>query len=252
MELRIKSLACLLLIAAVGCGQTPVKEPISRGSEGTSTGNRIEELEAQIERLEAELDQARDQATRTELRRIDAEARFAALTGRYEQLSAAHEEAVAEVVRAQAKLRGSVSQADAASNIAEAEIALAAINEADRPQAEQAQSLLEQATAAFAAENYGGALYLSNQAKRLLSSVDAGPLPLPPVADEVLFAAPLPLVVTGNSNIRSGPGLDHPVLTTLTGGTRVEGYSYRDSWVRVRLEDGADGWVFQSLVAEHQ
>ncbi len=249
MELWTKNFAVALALAAAGCAQSPFGD--SSASSGRSAGD-VGELRQRVGELEAELERVRAQANRTELRRIDAEARFAELSERHQQLTAAHDEAVAEVVRAQAKLRGSVSQADAASNIAEAEIALAAVEDGSRPHARQARSLLEQATAAFAVENFGGALYLSTQAKRVLSNLDAGPMPLASVTDEVRFATPLALVVTGNSNVRSGPGLDHAVLVTLAGGTRIEGYSYKDSWVRVRLEDGSDGWVHQSLVAENR
>ena len=177
MELRTKNLACLLTIALAGCAQTPVGEsPSAPPSYDRGSEEQIIHLQQRVDQLEAELGRATEGTARTELRRIDAEAQLVDLRRRYEELSQSHDEAVAEVVRAQAKLRGSVSQADAASNIAEAEIALAGLTDGDYMQAQQARSLLQQAAEAFAQENFGGALYLSNQAKRLLSNVAAGPI----------------------------------------------------------------------------
>ncbi len=69
------------------------------------------------------------------------------------------------------------------------------------------------------------------------------------VAGEVAFGSPLSLQVTRRSNVRDGPGLEARVVTTLERGTSVIGYSYKGSWVRVRLDDGTDGWIHQSLVS---
>jgi uncharacterized protein YgiM (DUF1202 family) len=152
-------------------------------------------------------------------------------------------------------LRGSVSQADAASNIAEAEIALGALGEIENQEVSQATALLRQAEQEFDVENYGGALYLSSQAKRLVSQVRGrleSQLQLEPIADETVYASPLPLVVSDNSNVREGPGLTFPVLRTIERGTAVEGHSHNGAWVRVRMDDGADGWIYQSLLAARE
>jgi len=58
----------------------------------------------------------------------------------------------------------------------------------------------------------------------------------------------VPLVLVKNTNRRSGPALEQAVLTTLDAGTAVFGLAYRQSWIRVRTETGASGWVHQSLV----
>src|SRR2546426_12545803 len=76
-----------------------------------------------------------------------------------------------EVVRALAKLQTVASRAEAASAMAEAEIAVQALRAATGAQpaggsdVAQAGTLLQQASAQFAKQNYGGALYPADQAK---------------------------------------------------------------------------------------
>src|SRR2546430_17330144 len=95
-----------------------------------------------------------------------------------------------------AKLQTLASRAEAASAMAEAEIALQSLKTAAAPQLApeigQAAPLLQQSTAEFDKRNYGGALYLANHAKnggggsrgRLASGVGRAP----PARREVLAA----------------------------------------------------------------
>src|SRR6266566_582152 len=93
-----------------------------------------------------------------------------------EDLQARLDEARQEVVRALAKLQTVASRAEAASAIAEAEIAVQALRAATGTQpgggadVAQAGTLLQQASGEFAKQNYGGALYLANQTKSLTNA----------------------------------------------------------------------------------
>src|SRR5207244_1815130 len=93
-----------------------------------------------------------------------------------EDLEARLDEARQEVVRALAKLQTVASRAEAASAIAEAEIAVQALRAATGTQpgggadVAQAGTLLQQASGEFAKQNYGGALYLANQTKSLTNA----------------------------------------------------------------------------------
>ncbi len=66
--------------------------------------------------------------------------------------------------------------------------------------------------------------------------------------DEVLFVVPLPLRILKNSNLRTGPDRKYKILVIIKKGTLVSGYSYKDEWVRVKIEDGTYGWIFHTLV----
>jgi len=174
-----------------------------------------------------------------------------------EDLEARLDEARQEVVRALAKLQTVASRAEAASAIAEAEIAVQALRAATGTQpgagadVAQAGTLLQQASAEFAKQNYGGALYLANQAKGQAGASrsrlgGAGRPPLRP--GEVSFAVPVRLRATVRSKVREGPGAAYKVLFTVEPGAGLVGYSYVERWVRVGDESGRAGWMSLNLV----
>lgn len=84
-----------------------------------------------------------------------------------ESLNARLDEALQEVVRAMGKLRSLASRAEAASAMAEADVALQSITSSggDSPGSRHAFRLMQQSTAEFKRQNFGGALYLADQAK---------------------------------------------------------------------------------------
>ncbi len=189
---------------------------------------------------------------RIELRLLEKEAQV-------EELQARLDDARREVVRAMAKLQSLATRAEAASGMAEAEIALQSLRgtggQQTVPEIGQAAQLLQLATAEFDKQNYGGALYLANQAKDAaaagqgrVASVERGSLR----KGEVPFALPLRLQTAGRANVRQGPGSGFSVLYTLEAGAPLTGYSYLDQWVRITDEAGRSGWVYQSLVGRRQ
>jgi uncharacterized coiled-coil protein SlyX len=185
---------------------------------------------------------------RLELRLLERDAQL-------EELQTRLDEARQEVVRAMAKLQTIASRAEAASAIAEAEIAVQALRAAAASQPAtdlaQATTLLQQASAEFAKQNYGGALYLANQAKRVAG---AGRSRLgdegrgTPRPGEVPFAVPVQLQATAHGNVRAGPGSGYKVVFTLDPGAALTGFSYVDQWVRITDESGRGGWIFLSLI----
>ena len=166
-------------------------------------------------------------------------------------------EAVQEVVRTKSKLRGIESPAEAASTMAEVEIAMkqvkSAVAETQQdlgPGIREAEELLARGAKEFDNGNYGGAIYLATQAKGLIGTrreqIGENNTTLQP--DEEPFAFPIALRTLTKSNVRSGPGLTFSVLLTLPTETPLLGISYKDEWVRVRLDDGRDGWMHYTLV----
>jgi uncharacterized coiled-coil protein SlyX len=191
-------------------------------------------------------DQDRRVAT-LELQLLEKDAQIEALTG---QLNDARQ----EVVRAMARLRTLATRAEAASGIAEAELAVQSLRgKADRagPELAQAQQLLDLSGTEFNGENYGGALYLANQAKAAAKEGEsrvAGAQDLTPRTGEVVFAIPVPLKVVSRANVREGPGTSFAVLFTADAGALVLGHSYASDWVRVVDDSGRAGWITRNLV----
>ena len=167
------------------------------------------------------------------------------------------EEAIVEVVRAKAKLRSLETKAEAASTLAEGEIALKTFrtNAADvenDTNTLKAEELLKASELELKKENYSGALYLATQAKALIRedqerSNDREKKPM--MAGEVPFTLPLPLRVVSQTKVKEGPGLDSKVLFSVQQGTALVGYSFKGPWVHVRGEDGRGGWIYYNLIS---
>lgn len=171
-----------------------------------------------------------------------------------EELQARLEDARREVVRTMAKLRTVATRAEAASAMAEAELAVQSLRNVrgsqGAPELAQGADLLKQSTDVFNRQNFGGALYLATQAKDMAR---AGKTRLAAGEGtrngEVLFAAPVSLVTTSRGNLREGPGTRFTVLLTLDSGSGLTGFSYVDDWVRVRDQSGRNGWVYSNIVS---
>src|SRR5438093_906253 len=108
-------------------------------------------------------------AARLELKVLEQEAQV-------DELQSRLDDARREVVRAMAKLQSLATRAEAASGMAEAEIALQALratngsNAPPSPEYAQGSQLLQLATTEFDQQNYAGALYLATEAKNAASA----------------------------------------------------------------------------------
>jgi uncharacterized protein YraI len=173
-----------------------------------------------------------------------------------EDLQTRLEDTRAEVVRAMAKLQSVASRAQAASAMAEAEVALqtmkAGSGQDQPPEATQVTRLVKQSATEFDKQNYGGALYLANQAKTVASSYrgrlgvnreEARP-------GETLFAVPIKLKTTSKGNVREGPGTSFSVSFSADANSSITAYSYADEWIRISDDStGRSGWIHRTLVS---
>jgi len=200
-------------------------------------------------RVESEADRGLTQrVTALQLQLLEKDAVLADLR---EQLDAA----IREVVRSMARLQTLATRAEAASAMAEAEVAVQQLETrtGGRTAAEYAQAkrLLDMSSGEFNRQNYGGSVYLANQAKgaaatargRLAEAESDSLLP-----GEVRFTVPLRLQVSARSNVRDGPGTRYAVVFSLERGASVMGQSYVDQWLRVTDGQGRRGWIFYNLV----
>lgn len=237
----------LLVLVLTACGRSAPREapaPVpattaARPSAPTSVRRdtvviRDPELERRIARLE--------------LRLLEKEAQV-------EELQTRLEDSRDQIVRTMARLRGNTSRAEAASGMAEADVALQALRAAggaQAPELAQAVRLSQQSTAEFNTENYGGALYLANEAKALASAARgrmAGGARAGVRPGETLFAVPVRLGIATRGNVREGPGTSFPVAFSLDRGATVTGFGFTDDWVRITDDGGRSGWIHRSLLA---
>jgi hypothetical protein len=199
------------------------------------------------------VDTVADPETRQRLAQIEAE--VLARDGRIQVLEDQLEEARREVVRTMARSQTVASRAEAASGIAEAELAIRTLRTAagrrPAPEASQADRLLRDSNGEFGNGNYGGALYLATQARVIagqgtdrFSRSEAETLR----PGEIQFPVPLRLRTATRANVRDGPGTNYRVLFTLDAEVLLTGSSYVEGWVRITDEQGRSGWVARSLV----
>ena len=244
LALLLAALFCLVLACA------------KKTSKQASMDSQYKTLQNENKTLKQDFESLEERTAKIQLHLLEKEAQIKELEERLSTQQLLLDEAIQEVVRDKAKLRSLESKAEAASEMAEAEIAVKAIKvqlsgQEQDSEIMKAEQLLKMSIEEFQKENYGGALYLTSQAKGHIRASQmrlGGRQTLQPVEGEVLFAQPLPLQVLKTSNLREAPDLTGKIVTTLDKGTSLIGYSYKDQWVRVASEDGTSGWIFQTLV----
>jgi hypothetical protein len=163
------------------------------------------------------------------------------------------QESTREVTRAKAKLRRLATQADAASYLAEVEVALKAQRAVSPPEASPllalAQARLDAAAAPFAQGDYVTAMDRAAQAEQLLAVVGDTQ---PPAAmrsrasPEVLLQVTIPLRSTVDTRLRRDPLPKAPVITIVKKDSPLVAHAYKGRWMRVETEEGRSGWIAQA------
>ena len=231
----------LLAASAIGCAskpqpqaQAPAPVPPPAVVETVTVTARDPEMERELGRTKVQL--------------LERNARIADMERRLG-------ESTTELVRAMARLRTLATRAEAASAIAEAEVTLQQLRgrsgQQAPPEVAQAESALRQASTAFDAENFGGAVYLAAQAKRAATAgrgrlAETGGTAARP--NERPFALPVPLTTTAAANLRESPNQAAAVVSRVTAGTALTAYSYEQEWLKVATAEGVSGWVHQIVV----
>ncbi|MGD8477320.1 MAG: hypothetical protein PVH05_05410 [Burkholderiales bacterium] len=174
-----------------------------------------------------------------------------------DSLTAQLETTILEVVRTKAKLRSLESKAEAASNLAEAEIAVETVKargaqwKKDRSVV-KAEELNRLSAAEFERGNYSGALYLTGEAKNVIKGAQVRSMNQdmsPMMEGEIAFAQPLSLQLLGEGDIRQGPGDQFKVQSVAAKGAMLVAYSYLGQWVHVKTRTGGTGWVYYKQLA---
>lgn len=254
--LLLLAFSFFLLPACAGLGARVTDRSVAKHPKYQKLMSENKKLLETLESVESDTAQIR-------LRMLEQEAQVQELQGRLDSQQKMLDEAIVEVVRAKAKLRSLESKAEAASEMAEAEIAITILKarlagQVKNPEIVKAEKLITMAVKEFQQENYGGAVFLTSQAKGHIKTAQMrldgrkerleARRKLSPVAGETLFALPIQLQALKTSNLRKAPDLKSTILTTLDKGTPLIGYSHKGEWVRVLQEDGTSGWIFQTLV----
>ena len=160
------------------------------------------------------------------------------------------QESTREVTRAKAKLRRLATQADAASYIAEVEVALAGQRSPPAnaaPLLALAQALLDSTAVPFAQADYATAMDRAAQAEQLVAVVADSGAPSSPsrsrAPSEILLQVTIPLRSAVDTRLRREPQAKAPVVTAVKKDSALLAHAYKGSWMRVETEDGQVGWI---------
>ena len=160
------------------------------------------------------------------------------------------QESAREVTRVKAKARRLATQAEAASYIAEVEVAEKALrgslaNGAAQPLLLLARTLIESTAEPFARGDYGGAMDRAAQAEQLVAVVSEAQSTSKPRGETPLQTA-IPFKLAATASLRREPLPKAPVIAVLQKDIALTAYAYKGAWMRVATDDGRAGWVLQS------
>lgn len=235
----------LVLTAAVfsvACASKPAAEP----AQAPAPSQPVQAPRVVRETVTVRDPELERRLSRAELRLIEKETQVTELQTRLE-------DARDEVVRTMAKLQTLASRAEAASAMAEADVAHQSLRNTEGarqlPELAVVAKFVQQSTAEFNKQNYGGALYLADQAKSAATTARARLAGARTLRQgETPFAVPVRLKVASRGNVREGPGTSFPIAFAVDAGNGLTGFSYTDEWVRVTDDAGKSGWIFRPLV----
>jgi hypothetical protein len=90
-------------------------------------------------------------------------------------------------------------------------------------------------------QNYAAAVYFANRAMRIINHTERRQnLGIP--------GGGMKVISVKRANLRNGPGSRYRIIGQLTLGTVVMHIETAEEWVKVRTDDGTDGWVHGSLL----
>lgn len=171
------------------------------------------------------------------------------LNAREQGQAQALQETASEISRTKSKLHRLATQPDAASKIAEVEVAInatkqAELNEADSALQLLAQRLLNMATVAYRQKDYSTAMNHAAQSGELIDViVNLARKPVDAQDATVVFRVSIPVLVTHTINLRADPDNHSKVITILKKNTPLTAVAYNGNWLHVQTGDDLSGWI---------
>ncbi|MCC6916574.1 SH3 domain-containing protein [Nitrosomonas sp.] len=250
--LAVVSVLMLASISLAGCvtdqqrkplvsGQSASREPEAAKTNGTEVIPIPEKLPRQ--RI------YRDEIIALKQKLAEKDELIRSLNAREQGQAQALQETASEISRTKSKLHRLATQPDAASKIAEVEVAISAakqagLNEADSVLQRLAQHLLNAATVAYQQKDYSTAMNYAAQSGEL---IDAIVNPARKSADAqdatVVFHVLIPVYMAHATYLQADPDSHSRAITLLEKNTPLTAVAYNGSWLRVQTGDALSGWI---------
>lgn len=165
------------------------------------------------------------------------------------------QETASEIGRAKNKLHRLATQPEAASKIAEVEVAMTVFKQTElRGSADTvfqflARGLLNAAMAAYEQKDYSGAMNYAAQSSELIDVV-TNPARKKLESQDVVssFRIPILLLVTRTGNLQVDPDSNSTVISLLKKNTPLTASAYYGNWFRVQTADNLSGWIQNQTV----
>ena len=145
-----------------------------------------------------------------------------------------------EIIRTKARLKGTETEAEVSSAIAEARILIsrAGGDKARSAAVARCKESLAKAEQQFEQRNLGAALFFAMEAQENAVRLEG---PESPSARKSF------VVKAGLANLRKGPSTNDPITAQVPGGTPLEAKQVQGDWVEVEYK-GVVGWILRSLL----
>jgi predicted GNAT family N-acyltransferase len=160
-----------------------------------------------------------------------------------------------QATRAQIKLSRLATQPDAASTLAEVEVAMEALHSAKTTAPRQAmqiqaQRLLDAANAAYVKGDFATAVDRATQSREIIDMAMGHRSGKTSSTQRltITFQTPIPLRTRIDCNLRQLPRGNAAILRVLEKDSALMALAYRGGWLRIQAEDGRTGWVLNTLV----
>lgn len=160
-----------------------------------------------------------------------------------------------EIARTQIKLHRLATRSSSASLIAEAEVAMDALNRQsaqsfDEQLKTQAQQLLNAAGLYFSQDDYAAATHYASQSIEFINMTAMIAASGREMVNRptVVFNLPIKLQTTADVNLRQTPGTRAAIRAVLKKGTPLTATAYQGNWLRVQAENNMQGWVSNTFI----
>lgn len=164
------------------------------------------------------------------------------------------QETTSEISRAKNKLYRLATQPEAASKIAEVEVAMTTLEQTGSKESDAvfqflARGLLNAAMVAYEQKDYGNAMNYAAQSSELIDVI-ANPARQKLESQDTVssFHIPILLMVTQPSNLQTDPNSRSKVISLLKKNTPLTAIGYYGDWLRIQTINNLSGWIKNQVV----
>jgi hypothetical protein len=164
------------------------------------------------------------------------------------------QETTSEFSRTKSQLHRLATQPEAASKIAEVEVLMDSLKQAELEESDfalqsLAQRLLDAATIAYRQMDYSRAMNYAAQSREFISMVaNSARKMLDSQHVIVILRTPFSLRITHDTDLRAEPSSHSESRGLLAKNSAVTATAYQSNWLRLQTEDGRIGWIQNTMV----